>query len=266
MRKLQIGLLCFAFIIYNLAFIIPVHAFDVMTTYKVPDTAAVNGDIISSTAAGLSRSTKSYDTHMFGVLVDDPLAVYRNTTPDKIDRPVATNSDEIVNVTDLNGAISTGDPITSSPIPGKGMKAIAGGFIAGIATGPEVVGQPITYLGKTYHTGQIPVSLRIGFYDSSQTTSAQTVFSSISSSFLKNAQDPEKFAVIMRYIITGIISILAFVVGLYAFTRSIAKGIEAIGRNPLAKKAIQFSIIIQVVLTLFVTFGAIVLAFLILRA
>src|SRR5579884_1022158 len=234
-------LLLLLYLIPNTNPLIPsARAFDAMTTYRVTDSQAVSGDILSESATGLSRSDKPYDTHIFGVIVDDPLAVYRNRSDDSSFRPVATNnSDTVVNVTDYNGPISPGDPITSSPIPGKAMKALVGGFILGIATSTVTPGQPVTFQGKKYNTGQLKAVLRIGFYDPNESRSAQTIFSSIASAFLKNAQDPEKFAVVVRYLITGLISVLAFVVGLYAFTRSISKGIEAIGRNPLAKKAIQ---------------------------
>jgi hypothetical protein len=110
------------------------------------------------------------------------------------------------------------------------------------------------------------VTLRIGFSDPNQAASTKTIFGSIGASLLKNAQQPDKYTVFLRYLVIGVITSLAFIIGLFAFTRSITKGIEAIGRNPLAKRTIQISILIQVVLTLLVTFGAIALSFIILRA
>ncbi len=267
--KFTIGLLValFTFYILHFTFYIPeAYAFDVMSTYKVSDTQAASGDILSNISGkGLVRSSDPYDTHTFGVIVDEPLAVFRNLNADSSERPVATQGDVTVNVTDFNGQINPGDYIASSPVLGKGMKATQDGYILGIATSTETVGQTLNFQDKSYKEGQIQATLRIG-YNTPAGQPAQSIFASVAASFLKNAQDPSRFAVVMRYIIAGGVAALAFAIGLFAFTRAITKGIEAMGRNPLAKKSIQTSIIIEVILTLIVTFGAIVLAFLILRA
>lgn len=242
------------------------QAFEVMSTYKVSDTQAASGDILSNISGqGLVRASSPYDIKTFGVIVDDPSIVLRNLNADSSERPVATQGDITVNVTDFNGQIKAGDFIASSPVSGKGMKATEGGFVLGIATSDVTAGQATSFQGKNYTSGQVQVTLRIG-YDTPTGQAAQSIFASVANSFLKSAQDPSQFAVLMRYIVAGTVAALAFAIGLFAFSRAITKGIEAMGRNPLAKKSIQASIIVQVVLTLLVTFGAIMLAFLILRA
>ena len=74
------------------------------------------------------------------------------------------------------------------------------------------------------------------------------MFGLVGVSFLENLGDPKQFAQVVRYLAAGLVVLLSFTFGFLTFSRSISKGIEAIGRNPLAKSAIQFSIFINIAL------------------
>jgi F0F1-type ATP synthase membrane subunit c/vacuolar-type H+-ATPase subunit K len=57
----------------------------------------------------------------------------------------------------------------------------------------------------------------------------------------------------------------AFMVGFFTFARTIAKSVEAIGRNPQATRAIQASIILNIILTVTSALVGLLLVFVIVR-
>lgn len=247
-------------------YILPVQAFEVASTYTLNDNQAVSGDIISNTPGkGFVRSNVTYDNHIFGVLSDNPLIVNRPTDPNSKERPILQTGDLDVNVTDFNGKISKGDYISSSPIPGKGMKATLSGYVIGVAISDMTSGDNTSFQGRQLSNGVVKVSLRIEYAELSTPRSSSSFFSALNAAFFRSVQNPEQFTLVIRYIIAGIIVILSLLIGFFAFTQSISKGIEAMGRNPLARRSIQISIIIQVIMTILTTIGSIVLALIIVR-
>jgi hypothetical protein len=84
--------------------------------------------------AGLPRvamSIKSYEDKIMGVYTDSPIQTYGDTQKDKIPVAYSGRSSVIVNL--QNGPIRVGDPITSSDVPGEGMRATRPGQIVGYA-------------------------------------------------------------------------------------------------------------------------------------
>jgi hypothetical protein len=88
-------------------------------------------------------STKPYETHLFGVVVSQP-GIVLDTRSVTLGSDAARTATEWkpaialvgrvrVNVSATNGKIQVGDPITSSPISGIGMKATQAGRIIGFA-------------------------------------------------------------------------------------------------------------------------------------
>lgn len=241
-------------------------AFDITSTFPVDDTSAVSGDILSNVSGkGLVRSNVSYDNRIFGVINDDATSVFRKINPGPNDRPVSNSGELTVNITDFNGKISKGDYITSSPISGKGMKANLSGYVIGIALADPKSGAQVNFQGKNYTSSTVDVQLRIEFAELSTARSSSRFLETLNSAFFRSIQDPEKFTLVIRYIIAGVIAILAFGLSFLAFSRSVTKGIEAMGRNPLARQSIQLSIILQVGLTIVTLVGALLLSFLIIR-
>lgn len=241
------------------------YALTAVDTYQIADNQAVSGDVITDAQSkGLVRSNVTYDNRMFGILEDNPVAVYRdNSAPNN--RPIVRSGDTIVNVTDYNGAINPGDYLTSSPIDGKAMKANQSGEVLGIVTGKVTTGNKINFQGRNLTTGQVEIAVNIEYADLTTARSTVQLFSAINNALFSNVQNPEQFQTVVRYIIAGIIGIVAFALGFIAFTRSISKGIEAIGRNPLAKTAIQVSIGMEIGLTIITSLAGIALAFIIIR-
>lgn len=255
--------------LYTLLYLPTTHAqsegLDVASVYEIADTEAVEGDILVSSEQGLSRASQGFDNKMFGVLANQPLLVYRNNDITN-GKPVIRSGIATVNVTTLGGPIKFGDYITSSAISGKGQKAAGSGYVLGIAlsgfdgNGAEQVDGPS---GKVA-LGKIQVALRFE-YPTLGNQAAGQLFGLIGSSFLENVSDPKKLAEVVRFVAAGLVVLLSFTFGFLTFSRSIAKSIEALGRNPLAKNTIQLSILINIGLLIITGVIGIVASILIIR-
>ncbi|TSC86353.1 MAG: Uncharacterized protein G01um10147_876 [Microgenomates group bacterium Gr01-1014_7] len=222
------------------------QSLETTSVYEITDNDATESDILVATDKGLTRATKSFDNKMFGVLSEKPLLVYRDSNVKG--KPVIRSGVTSVAVTTLNGPIKYGDYITSSSISGKGQKATESGYVLGIAigvfdgSGAEQVDGPN---GKVA-LGKIPVAIRVEYAELTNPRFAGRLFGFVGSSFLENVNDPKKIGNVVRYIAAGLVVLLSFTFGFLTFSRSIAKSIEALGRNPLAKSTIQLSMIINI--------------------
>ncbi len=239
---------------------------EVTSVYQITDKDAANGDILVATDKGIVRSSKTFDNRMFGILEDSPLLVYRDN--DVTDgKPVIRSGTATVNVTTIGGNIKYGDYITSSPIQGKGEKATQSGYILGVALsdfdgkGGETVQGPTGSVA----TGKIPVAIRIEYAELTNPRFAGELFGFVGSSFLENVRDPKQLGLIVRYGAAGLIILLSFTFAFLTFSRSISKSVEALGRNPLAKSAIQLSMIINIGLLVITGVIGIVASILIIR-
>lgn len=236
------------------------------SVYEVSDTESKEGDILVATDKGLVRGDKGFDNKMFGVIAVNPVIVYRNTRLNN-GHPVIRSGTGTVNVTTLNGPIKFGDYITSSSIQGKGQKASESGYVLGIALGSfdgadaEEIDGPI---GKV-KSGSIPIAVRIEYAELTNPRFAGRLFGFVGSSFLENVNDPKKFGNVVRYFGAGLVVLLSFTFAFLTFSRSISKSVEALGRNPLAKSTIQFSMAINIGLLVLTGAIGIVAAFLIIK-
>lgn len=267
-------LTAFVFIIFLFLYAIPYTLYptfaqapglEATSVYEISDADAVEGDILTATDKGLVRANKGFDNKMFGVVADQPILVFRNN--DIKGKPVVRSGTANVNMTTLNGPIKYGDYITSSSIVGKGQKASESGYVLGIALGafdgngaPQVDGPN----GKVA-SGKIPIAIRVEYAELTNPRFAGRLFGFVGSSFLENVNDPKKFGNVIRYIAAGLIVLLSFTFGFLTFSRSIAKSIEALGRNPLAKSTIQLSMIINIALLVVTGIIGIVASILIIR-
>lgn len=220
---------------------------EVTAVFETADKDAIEGDILKTTDKGLVRADIGFDPKMFGVIQQQPLLVYRTETKGQ---PVVRSGIAQVNVTTLNGPIKYGDYITASTILGKGQKALESGYTLGVALA-AFTGEGTTQIdgprGKVA-SGNIPVAIKIEYTELTSPRFAGRLFGFIGSAFLENVSDPKQIGMIIRYIAAGLVVLLSFTFGFLTFSRSIAKSIEALGRNPLAKSTIQLSMIINIAL------------------
>jgi hypothetical protein len=237
----------------------PVSAqLEIADSYDLTDQEAVGGDILSLTTEGLKRSNSDYDNKIFGAINSDPLAAYKRV--DGTGTLVSRSGVVTVNVTTANGAIKTGDFITSSTIAGKGQKALASGYVIGVAMKDfnEGEGSQIDFAQfentepRKISSGQIPVAIRIEYAEISTSRNANALLSRLNAALFSNVQDPEKFVNVIRYVASGIVIIFSILIGLFILARVIPKGVEGIGRNPMARRSIllytAFNIVLVVII------------------
>lgn len=227
---------------------------DLTSVYEIADTDATAGDILTASEKGLNRSNIGFDNKMFGVISDQPLLVFRSETKGK---PVIRSGIAQVNVTTLNGPIKYGDYITSSSVPGKGQKASESGYVLGIALSQ--------FSGSGGSEGKVSVAVRIEYAELSNPRFAGRLFGFIGTALLENVSDPKQIGNVIRFVAAGLVVLLSFTFGFLTFSRSIAKSVEALGRNPLAKSTIQLSMVINIALLVVTGIIGIVASILIIR-
>lgn len=258
MKKFQIIFLLFSlYTIYSILSTPPVHAqsnsFDAAYSYVVADPKAQDGDILIYSEKGLVRANSSFASAMFGVVQMNPVILIELAESQGL--PVVKSGIAMVNVTDANGPIKKGDYITSSTIPGKGQRADKSGYILGVA------------MAESTGSNKIPVSLDIKYVDlySVLPPAANKLLKSLDNLLLASIQDPEKFTKLVRYLAAAIIVLGAFIISFLTFSKSMTNSVEAIGRNPLARNSIYFSLVINVIVAVVTLLVGLASAFILIK-
>jgi hypothetical protein len=202
----------------------------------ITDKNVKDGSIITSTAKGYIMANVGYDTNMYGVYTESP-AIYLQNTDDTKAKPVTTSGKVSVLVSTTNGNIKKDDLITTSTIPGVGQKASRNGMVLGTAL------QDYSNSNKKM-AGKILVAVNPHFAASFADTKTNVL------EVLRNASDPTTLtqATSLRYVIAAIIALISFGVGFIYFGRVTSKGVEAMGRNPLAARTIQINLVLNLIL------------------
>jgi hypothetical protein len=257
------------FLIFNFLLLAsPVYAqsLDLTNIYDIGDKDAKDGDIlIFEPEKEITRTDLPYDIRLFGVLQNSPTLVLQRK--DETGKAVARSGIAEVNVTNVNGPINPGDHITTSQIKGYGMKATQSGYSLGVAVKAfdESSAESIDFNGQSVKAGKIQVAVQIEFAELTNPRSTLRIFEFIGTAFFRKAQDPQGLGQIIKYISAGIIIILSLAFGMIILSRSMPKAIEAMGRNPLARRSIQLTIILNIILMVFVTGIGIIAALVILK-
>lgn len=263
-------ILLFTFLYINLCtYIFPVTLYavegnlNIAVTHKTTDDVKP-GDIVSVSAQDgvLVPAQVTSDPKMFGVYIESPAFVLRTSAT----KPITRSGVALVNVTTLSGEINPGDYLTSSPIKGHGQKANnLGGFMLGIALDKftQNDGTKLEYEKKTIAKGQIKVEVGIGPASPALTKTSGGLFGTAKQlmvNLLFNISATRQAEKIIRYIIASLVAIIVILINFNTFGKNITRGIEAIGRNPLAKFSIQSMIVLNVVLIALVSLGGIILS------
>lgn len=213
-----------------------------------------DGKIVSASGNGYVLSYLEYDEKMYGVVNFNPaISMQTQSSESAVTRyPVVSEGKVNVQVSNANGNIKNGDYVTTSTQPGIGVKATQPGFVLGTALESAPSGDGIK---------RIKVSLKIHYYSPAATLGGnlRDIFN------LSTAATYEKPLVVFKYVIAALILLLSVFFSFNHFGRVATSGIEALGRNPLARRSIQLGIIINTVLTLSVIATGLILAVLILR-
>lgn len=222
---------------------------------EIQNKNVAEGSIISSTGKGFVISNTEYDTAIFGVASETP-AVSLESLKAENQTSVVYTGQTLLNVSAKNGAIKKNDLITSSTIPGVGIKATKNGYVVGSAVE--------SYSGKGI--GKIIVNVNPHFNGTvNENPESQDTATNLFD-LLANAKKAPTISPInsLRYLLSALIIIVAFVLGFAYFGRVAQKGVEAVGRNPLAGKFIEFSVLLNVLLTALIIMVGLIVAYLIL--
>lgn len=265
-----IGIFVLLLMTHNSSLITPVHAqLEIAETYDVPEETQ-DGDIVSYKENGIVLSSSEYDDKMFGVVETTPLVAYRRQ--DNTGLPIVRNGTTSVNVTTANGSIKTGDFVTTSTLPGKGQKSVASGYIIGVALQDfgeedgEAVEVTLPQGGtRQVRAGSINVAIKIEYAELNTARNSNRLLDALNAALFRNVQNPEQFVNVIRYILAGLAVLISFLIGFFTLARTIPKGIEALGRNPLARTTIQFGIILNIIFTVAIAGVGIVAAVILLR-
>lgn len=220
----------------------------------IADKNVQDGDIVSSQNGAYYLSKVVYDHTVYGVVTLTPAVAFESTSGPKTN-PVISSGEVFVRVSTLNGAIKQGDGITTSTIPGVGQKADKAGFIVGIALAnysekdPRKVGKILVSFAPRFNTDSLGGTVKANLIDTFRNAPEAMTMSPLIS---------------LRYILAAIIAILSFILGFVYFGKVAMNGVEALGRNPLAGKLIQFSVILNLLLTMLIVGVGLVIAYLIL--
>ncbi|MCL4353977.1 hypothetical protein M1349_00710 [Patescibacteria group bacterium] len=213
-----------------------------------------DGDIISSKDGKYVLSNEPYDSNVYGVVALNPAIAFTLSSGSKT-KPVITAGDVFIRVSTANGGIKQGDGLTTSTIPGVAQKADKTGFIIGTALDDysekdtKKIGRILVSLSPRYNTDNLGGSVKTNLIDT-----------------LRNAPQAMTLSplVSLRYVLAAIIAILSFVLGFVYFGKVAMNGVEALGRNPLAGKLIQFSVVLNLILTMVIVGVGLIIAYLIL--
>lgn len=208
---------------------------NVANNIEIADPDAVPGDVLSVYEDGIRRSETDYDQKLYGVLVEFPvlsLGVKGDGTVS-----VLTSGQALVNVTAANGEIKAGDFVTTSATPGIAQKATNPGY---------ALGKALAGYSDTATNGQIPVAVDIGFY--SQSPNVGGVLASLLGNLSIGFSDAKNFPLVLRYLAAAVVAVVTFLVAGFSFIRFMRNGLEAIGRNPLARRTIISGMVLNAII------------------
>jgi F0F1-type ATP synthase membrane subunit c/vacuolar-type H+-ATPase subunit K len=229
-------------------------SFGVANIIEIKDKDVKDGHIISSSELGPIKTIVPYDPQIMGVVSADAAIVLSISAVGSNGVPVVSNGNAFVLVNTKNGEIKKGDLLTSSTTPGVAVKATKAGYMLGAAMADYSSTDP-------NKEGKIPVSLNLHYFNAKPTL-AGTLTDIFKLALLPTKDSPSP---IFKYVVAALVVIASFVLGFISFGRAAAKGVEALGRNPMAGKIIHLGIIFNVVITVAIVLSGLVVAFLILR-
>lgn len=212
---------------------------------EIADTDIKIGDIISQSEQGLIKSRVAYDQNMVGVVGESPILVFGKGTTTTL--PVITFGEAKVRVSNQNGEIKKGDFITSSQIPGLGQKATQSGWI---------LGKAMEDLKEKEGLIVAQIDIKFVSFPGGGKPSFREFFWTV----YENLGRPENFPTFLKYLFAILLGGGSFFFGFYMIIRTLHKGVEAIGRNPLARRSIQLAMALNLIGIVLVTLAGLGLA------
>lgn len=221
---------------------------------EISDELNLNGLVLCSNIDEFSACDASYDPSVYGIVTTEP-SVALEIEGDEAEGTALVISVGVakVRVSSVNGNISEGDFVTTSEVPGVAQKADKNGYVIGTAL-------------ETFESDNLDdvgtVLVALNIHPAAGLTGARSdLLTALRQGIRAPIFDPLDS---LRYFLAALIVLMSFGLGFVYFGRVGKTGVEAIGRNPLASKMIQLSVIIHVVVTIVIILVGLFLAYLIL--
>jgi hypothetical protein len=221
-------------------------------TLDIVDKNIPDGSILCSASEGIKLCNSDYDADMYGVYVEQPSVVIQDIQI--IEGKAVVNSGKAyVRVRSINGNIQKGSFVTASTIPGVAQLADKSGNVLGVA---------LEAYDQSDKAVEDKIMVAIGIRPAIISRSVRgNLLETLREGFLAPTLTP---LASLRYLLAIIIAVAAFILGFIYFGRVAKGGVDALGRNPLAQRAIQFTVFMNLILTVFIMGGGLILAYIIL--
>lgn len=224
-----------------------VHAETLISQSFTSTGDVTSGSIVSlekDSSSQVNPSTTANSNYMLGVIIDSENSQLSISSDQSDQVQVATSGVEQVLVSNINGNIAVGDPITASPISGIGMKATGNVRIIGLSQdvfpNATASSQSITESGQkqTVKLGEIPVLINVAYYY--KQPNKTLIPSAIQN--VANALAGKQVSSLPILVSVGIffVTLILVVSIIYSMIRS---SIISIGRNPMAQAAVYRNVL-----------------------
>ncbi|HLD51315.1 hypothetical protein A3K34_00620 [candidate division WWE3 bacterium RIFOXYC1_FULL_40_10] len=209
------------------------------------------GSIVSYIDGKYMLSSREYDEGMFGVIVDAPATylIDRNLISPHL---VASFGEIKTKVSGNKGPIVPGDYVTSSDIPGVGVRAEQAGYVLGVATSEFTPNSP-DEIGEVF----VLVDVKVNFLARGV---SKNIIDTVQKAFASPFMTP---IAALRYLLASLIFLVSLAIGFNSFGKVSGTSMEALGRNPLAGGSIKRMLFFNYLLTFVIMFVGLVIAYLI---
>lgn len=235
--------------IIGLAFLACAPAVHAVTTISQGYTTSTNmavGSIVSlqnNSNDSVALAFNGNIDNLFGVVINDGSSVLSLDNGSTAQVQVATSGILPTLVSDCNGSIAVGDPVTASPIEGVGMKATTNIKIVGIAQG-KVSGTTKQKVSKEVCSseevtlGQVPILISVAYhYREPEKTIIPASLQNLANTVAgKNVSS-------LPIIISAAIFLVTVIIVVAIIYSMIRSSIISVGRNPMAQSAVYRDVI-----------------------
>ena len=211
------------------------------------------GNILSYIDGKYVLTLEPYDSFMYGVITDASVISIKDLDlGDENSKLVTSFGESIVKVTGANGSIKKGDYITGSNVPGAGQKADKSGYVLGVAL-EDFSGSSESDVGDLL----VFIDIKSAYIENVKVNLIEALRGGGMAPFLSPVTS-------LRYILAALLVVGSFIIGFSSFGKTSGSSIEALGRNPLAKRSIRTAVIFNFFLTFTVMLVGFIISYLIL--
>jgi len=246
------------------------QADSVSQTYNSP-TQLVEGSLVSLASNSQSQvelSNAGNLDRLLGIVVNAQNSLVNLDTSSGNTQVVVSGQTNVL-VSDINGEVKNGDPLTASPLSGVAMKATTQSKIVGLAQADfslatQKNSQSVRdKSGKTTTViiGLLPANISVTQYVSSVSLEGNSFVSGIQAVAISTTGKPVSA---VRAFVALLVLLIAVGVSVVMLYTSLSSSIRSIGRNPLSKHAILLGLIQIIIAVVAIMLSGFAIMFLIL--